>query len=156
MSAPRSVLTALVALALVAPGCTGSSLPGPGPSPAFPRGGTLRLPLFGWANHEFEGRTDDGTADYTLDPQAESFPVVWELLRCCLTRTLMSYNGRPTDEGGAIVRPDLAAADPTVSVDGLTWTFRLRRGIHYAPPLQRVNVTAQDIIAQSPADCRRA
>ncbi|HJP65610.1 MAG TPA: ABC transporter substrate-binding protein [Actinomycetota bacterium] len=142
----RARLVVLAAIALLGPACTGGPKPPPVPDLRFARGGTLRVTLFGWMNHEFDGRTDDGKADYTLDPQAEPFPVVWELLRCCLTRTLMSYNGRPTAEGGSIARPDLAAADPTVSADGLTWTFRLRRGIHYAPPLQRVEVTAQDFI----------
>jgi ABC-type oligopeptide transport system substrate-binding subunit len=55
-------------------------------------------------------------------------------MRCCLLRTLLSYQGAPTSQGGATLRPDLAASMPTVSDDGLTWTFRIRQGLQYAPP----------------------
>ena len=58
----------------------------------------------------------------------------------------MSYPGRPTEEGGTVVQPDLASAVPEVSSDGLTWTFRLRPDIRYAPPLQGTSVTSPDVI----------
>ena len=102
-------------------------------------GGTLRLGLPTWT-------TVFSYGDYELDPQATYFFDRWELFRCCLLRTLLSYNGRPTEDGGAELRPDLAAAMPDVSPDGLTWTFRLKPGIHYAPPLQDVEITAGDVI----------
>jgi ABC-type oligopeptide transport system substrate-binding subunit len=35
---------------------------------------------------------------------------------------------------------------PSVSGDGLTWTFRLKPGLHYGPPLEHVEITAQDFI----------
>ena len=63
-------------------------------------------------------------------------------MRCCLLRTLISYNGHPTEEGGTELRPDLASGMPEVSRDQLTWTFRLKAGIHYAPPLEQVEITA--------------
>ncbi len=47
-----------------------------------------------------------------FDPQKEYYSVTWEYFRCCLTRTLMSYKGVPTDEGGTEIFPDLAAAEP--------------------------------------------
>jgi ABC-type transport system substrate-binding protein len=145
-TAPRLISSGL-ALGLLAAACTGGDTgPKPPRGPAFARGGTLRLSLLFWANHEFELRTEDGRGEYALDPHAEDLNVAWEILRCCLVRTLMSYNGRSTAEGGALARPDLAAGDPTVSADGLTWTFRIRRGIHYAPPLADVEVTAGDFI----------
>jgi peptide/nickel transport system substrate-binding protein len=141
----RPALAALAFL-LLASACTGGSKPSPGPTDLpFARGGTLRLTLFGWSDHEFDSRTDDGKGDYALDPQNEFGPGA-EILRCCLARTLMSYNGRPTAEGGALPRPDLAAADPRVSADGLTWTFRIKRGVRYAPPLQDTEVTARDFV----------
>ena len=58
----------------------------------------------------------------------------------------MSYPGRPTEEGGTVVQPDLASAIPEVSSDGLTWTFRLRPDVRYAPPLQDTSVTSMDVI----------
>ena len=69
-----------------------------------------------------------------------------EILRCCLVRTLLSYSGLPTEEGGTELRPDLAAAMPQVSRDRLTWTFRLKRGIRYAPPLETTEITAADVV----------
>jgi peptide/nickel transport system substrate-binding protein len=147
MRRPGRLVPWTLAGGMLAAACTGSD-PSPGPSPDLPfaRGGTLQLSLLFWPEHEFNLRTEDGRGDYALDPQAEDYNVAWEILRCCLARTLMSYNGRSTAEGGAIARPDLAAGTPTVSADGLSWTFRIRKGIHYAPPLQDVEVSAPDFI----------
>jgi len=79
-----------------------------------------------------------------MDPLNEWNTATWELFRCCLVRTMMSY-----DVGGSPdLRPvpDLAAAPPEISTDGLTWTFRLREGIRYAPPLEDVEVTSGDFV----------
>ena len=65
---------------------------------------------------------------------------------CCLLRTLMSYNGKSIREGGAILQPDLAADDPEISADGLTWTFRLKDGLHYAPPMADKAIVSGDIV----------
>jgi peptide/nickel transport system substrate-binding protein len=80
-----------------------------------------------------------------LDPQKEYSSVTWEYYRCCLLRTLLSYNGRPTADGGTELKPDIAASFET-SPDGLTWTFKLKQGIHYGDPFGDVEVTAPDII----------
>ena len=45
-----------------------------------------------------------------------------------------------------MLHPDLAAADPTVSTDGLTWTFTIKPGLHYGDPLTNVEITAPDFI----------
>ncbi len=68
-----------------------------------------------------------------LDPQLTTDAADWEVFRCCLLRTLYSY--RPGSRIAAQVFPDLAAGTPDVSADRLTWTFRIRGGVHYAPPL---------------------
>jgi peptide/nickel transport system substrate-binding protein len=44
------------------------------------------------------------------------------------------------------VRPDLATGQPQISDDGLTWTIHLRPGIRYGPPLEGVEVVAEDVI----------
>src|SRR5512134_732817 len=94
----RAVGALTVALGLFASSCTTTSDADPGPTPSSEQagGGTLRL------------AAPDGVfwADEHLDPQASYETVAWELFRCCLLRTLVSYNGKPTDEGGAEVRPD--------------------------------------------------
>jgi peptide/nickel transport system substrate-binding protein len=79
------------------------------------------------------------------DPAKEYEAIAWELYRCCLTRTMLSYKGI---EGapGSVIYPDLATGTPTVSSDQLTWTFKIKPGIHYAPPFQDTEITAQDFI----------
>ena len=101
----------------------------------FARGGTLRTAFISqrWIPN-------------TIDPQRGYNNSIFELLRCCLVRALMSYNGRPTDRGGSEVRPDLAASMPEVSPDDLTWTFHLRAGLHYAPPLEDAEITSHDVV----------
>ena len=96
-------------------------------------GGTLRLSLLSDVQHGF-------------DPQKEYSGISWEYLRCCLLRTLLSYNGKPAEEGGSRLYPDLASTEPVVSTDGLEWTFSLKKGIRYAPPLEDLEITAPDII----------
>jgi peptide/nickel transport system substrate-binding protein len=77
-----------------------------------------------------------------IDPQKAYYNLTFEFLRCCLNRTLMAFPGTPD----AQVKPDLAASDPEISADGLTWTFHLKPGVHYAPPLQDTTVTSGDIV----------
>src|SRR5215207_8601799 len=126
----RRISGIAVALALAA--CEGGGAPSDH-RVVEPTGGTLHLAMA-------------GDVQAALDPAREYYTVSWELLRCCLTRTVMGYEGVPADAGGDDVQPDLAASMPAVSADGLTYTFRLRRGIRYAPPFDDVEVTAPDVI----------
>jgi len=124
-----------LAMALAAAGCTGGS-GGSGSSPhppPFPRGGTLRVGTFGWY------------PSYPLDPTSGLGEPGGGWV-CCLYRTLYSFNGRPIDEGGSVLRPDLATGPPDVSSDGTIWTIHVKAGLHYAPPLQRVEITAGDFV----------
>ena len=115
-------------------GDTGGSTTGPSATSAEPQpGGTLHIALISDVQDAF-------------DPQKEYSSVTWEYFRCCLLRTLLSYNGQTTDAGGSELRPDLAADMPVVSDDGLTWTFTLKQGIKYGPPLQDVTVTSKDFV----------
>ena len=127
----------VIAVLLVAAACTSGGdgvEPATGPKAASLGGGTLRVAV-----------PDEGAFAVTLDPQAY-FSTSWELARCCMLRTLYSYNGKPAEEGGAEVRPDLAAGIPEVSRDGLTWTFRLKQGLRYAPPFDDTPIIALDIV----------
>ncbi len=138
MRASRTKAAAIVAM-IVATTCTsgGNGVESaPQADASSLRGGTLRLavPDFGtWFMYEF------GPA---LDPRSGN-P---ELFRCCLTRTLYSYNGKPAEEGGTEALPDLAVGMPRVSSDGLTWTFRLRSGLVYAPPFDDTPIVSRDIV----------
>ena len=106
-----------------------------------PRGGTVRVVMA-----PGDPALRDPSPD-VLDPQVDgSLWLSTELWRCCLVRTLLSHNGRSAGDGGARLRPDLAEALPEVSADGLTWTFHLRPGLHYGPPLGSVEITAGDFV----------
>ncbi len=135
---------ALVAVALTAVLSTRAGSAASGQT-ALPRGGTLRVGLLFTDELAHYVKLPLGY-DYFLDPQAGYDPPELELFRCCLLRTLLSYNGHPTAQGGAELRPDLAASMPEISQDRLTWTFRLKRGLHYAPPLSHTEIKAQDIV----------
>ena len=124
-----------IALAFVAVSCTdgGSQRPDPDdgrPSPPPRAGGTLRMLL-----------AEDVDA---LDPHRATQPPAWGLLRT-MHRGLMAFPAQPGPEGSRPV-PDLAEAEPSVTPDGLRYTFRLREGIAFAAPAARP-VTASDVKA---------
>ncbi len=132
------LIAVVTVLGIVAAACggDGDTVDTPTDEPGQPAelaGGTLTMAMLA-----------DVTAAF--DPQKEYYSVTWEYYRCCLLRNLMSYEGVPTDEGGADIFPDLAAGEPEQSSDGLTWTYTIKPGIHYAPPKEDVEITAQDFI----------
>lgn len=133
--------------------CTGGDPNTPRDSSTQRLGGTLRLA----SPEDPVAKVSDPAGDpATLDPQLEYEPTAFELLRCCLVRTLLSYTGQLTRDGGGELRPDLASELPQVSDDGLTWTFRLRPGLRYAPPLEDVEIRAVDFITAFERDARLA
>jgi peptide/nickel transport system substrate-binding protein len=127
---------AVAAAAILLAGCLGGDGDGKArkTDDRVPRGGTLRIGTVGLPLE-------------TIDPGRVAFdPALDELYRCCLLRTLVNYRGGTTEEGGAVLRPDLAVALPKVSADGLTYTFRLKPGLRYAPPYDDVAIRAQDVV----------
>jgi peptide/nickel transport system substrate-binding protein len=60
-------------------------------------------------------------------------------------RTLYGYNLNGPRERKTDPVPDIASGPPQLSADQRTYTFRLRAGVRYAPPVNR-EVTAQDFI----------
>jgi ABC-type transport system substrate-binding protein len=130
-------MVAFVAVLALSASCTGGGeegRPSGGPTTTRWHGGTLRIA--------------DLVGPGFMDPAKNwaGWGTAAELFRCCLARTLISYVGRGAEDGGSEPRPDLAAEIPEVSADGLTWTFRLREGLRYGPPLQDVEIVAQDIV----------
>src|SRR5215213_136328 len=62
-----------------------------------------------------------------------------------LARTLYGYNPSGPPEQKTVPIPDIASGPPQLSADQRTYTFTLRPGVRYAPPINR-EVTAQDFI----------
>jgi peptide/nickel transport system substrate-binding protein len=85
----------------------------------FQRGGTVHVGVQQW------------NKDSPFDPTTEfGGSALWQ---CCMLRTLYSYNGHPTAQGGSDLQPDLAAGPGEVSADGLTWTFHIKPGLRCRP-----------------------
>lgn len=117
--------------------CTGGEAE-PSDLTAGRAGGTLELSM---VRGDFRSQYP-GDPAVNLDPARDHTRTGMELLRCCLARTLLTPDDRPGHAGA--LAPDLAAAMPTISADGLTWTFRLRSGLTYAPPLDNIPIVASD------------
>ncbi|MET0801556.1 MAG: ABC transporter substrate-binding protein, partial [Actinomycetota bacterium] len=130
-------IAVMAVLGVVAAACSGGDEPTSSPTADtgdIPTGGTVRIGV---------SSEPDSAA---FDPAKEYYQLSFEILKCCLARTLYSTNGKPADEGGTELRPDLAADLPTVSEDGLTWTIPIKPGVTYGPPFEDVEITAQDFI----------
>ncbi len=153
----RKVLNGLAAAgaALLISGCSQAVPTATSPGPVAPgssiastlplsNGGTLHVGMYLTDYESFQ--TSDGGRNTVWDPQGTWASPAFELFRCCLLRTLMSYNGQSTTQGGTILRPDLASGPPQISSDGLTWTFQIKAGLRYAPPYADTPIVAEDFI----------
>src|SRR5215216_1333993 len=127
----RLVGLALV-VALVAAACGGGDDEGGGgEQQATPqKGGVLRT-----------AQTDFGLTN-GFDPTGEYIATGIGMYQAML-RPLMGYKG-VADAPGNEVLPDLAAAPPEISSDGLKYSFKLKTGVKWAPPLNR-DVTSKDV-----------
>jgi len=126
-------LSLLVVLVLLAAACDDGGDGGSGDGRPSPRGvkrGTLRV-----YSHTDVGALDPGVAYATFD---------FALLRG-MVRELYSFDTRATGERSLQPVPDLADGPFQLSDDGRTYTFRIRRGVSYAPPVDR-EVRAGDFI----------
>ncbi|MBS1195761.1 MAG: transporter substrate-binding protein, partial [Actinobacteria bacterium] len=86
----------------------------------------------------------DGIA-YTSggDPSGEYLGISFGIFSNLLARTLLTYYHTSGVDGNTLV-PDLAVDMPEISDDGLTYTFTLKDGIKFGPPLSR-EITSHDI-----------
>jgi len=122
------LLAVLGVLAIVAAACGGNEKAKV--SPGVKKGGTYRTAIedFGFTNG--------------FDPTGEYLGTAWGLYSDLLLRTLVTYTHTGGIPGDAI-KPDIASKWETSS-DGLTWTFTLKSGIKFGPPISR-DVTSKDI-----------
>jgi peptide/nickel transport system substrate-binding protein len=128
-----ATIAALAAFALVLTACGGgeeAASPTPAATGGASKGGTYRT-----------ATTDFGFTG-AFDPTGEYLGSAFGLYSDMLLRTLVTYPhiaGLPGDE----IVPDIAESWEQ-SADGLTWTFHLKSGIKFGPPVDR-EVTSQDI-----------
>jgi len=95
------------------------------------------------AGGTFRTATDAFEWTGNFDPTGEYLATFFGLYQNLFGRTLMGYNHVADAEGNELV-PDLAEAEPDISEDGLTYTFTIREGVEWGPPLNR-QVTSQDV-----------
>jgi peptide/nickel transport system substrate-binding protein len=107
------------------------------------KGGTLNL----WSSQDAD----------SWDPVRGYYAFVWNLNRL-YTRKLMDYAAAPGKDGLKLV-PDLASAEPTLSADKKTYTFKLRSGLKFddGTPITSKDVKygiervfAQDVVPGGP------
>jgi peptide/nickel transport system substrate-binding protein len=125
-------LSLLCALVLLVAACDGGGDGGAGdrrPTRGVKRG-TLLV-----HSHSDVDALDPGVAYATFDSA---------LLRG-LVRELYSFDTRVSGERSLVPVPDLADGPYELSEDGRTYTFRIRRGVRYAPPVSR-EVRAEDFV----------
>ncbi|MGH3099478.1 MAG: ABC transporter substrate-binding protein, partial [Thermoleophilia bacterium] len=122
-----------LALALVAAACGGGDDEGGGggeQQTTAEKGGVLRTAIsdFGFTNG--------------FDPTGE-YIAVGIGLYAAMERTLMGTK-HIADAPGNELFPDLAEGEPEISSDGLKYTFKLKSGVKWAPPVNR-EVTSKDV-----------
>lgn len=96
------------------------------------KGGVYRVgweSSFGWTN--------------SFDPTGEYLANAFAIYSSLLVRTLVGYNHLPGAAGNKVV-PDLATSVPKPTNGGKTYTFHLKTGIKFGPPVNR-EITANDI-----------
>jgi peptide/nickel transport system substrate-binding protein len=90
----------------------------------------------------FRTALDDFGLSDGYDPTGEYNSIGFNSFHAIL-RTLMATNFTG-GTGGNKLFPDLAEATPTISSDGLTYSFKLRQGVKFGPPLTRA-ITSKDV-----------
>ena len=106
-------------------------LGGPATLGTVAKGGTFRI-----ANTDFAQSSG-------FDPSGEYFASDWVIYSNLMLRTLVSNRFTAGTAGNEVV-PDLATEIPEPSADGLTYTFTLKDGITFGPPVSRP-ITSKDI-----------
>jgi len=133
-----AVLAASLMLVLVAAGC-GSSGGSSGAAQATGTGGGGNAEKGG----TFRTQTDSFEWTGNFDPTGEYLATFLGLYTNMLGRTLMGYKHEPDAAGNELI-PDLAADEPEITDGDTTYTFTIRDGVKFGPPLDR-QVTSKDV-----------
>jgi peptide/nickel transport system substrate-binding protein len=128
----RLAATVAVVVALVAALTATSVTAAPSGSTKSLKGGTYRVgweSSFGWTNG--------------FDPTGEYLANAFAIYSSLLVRTLVGYNHVGGAAGNALV-PDLATSVPKPTNGGTRYTFTLKSGVRFGPPVSR-DITSADI-----------
>ncbi len=140
-------LGGVVALAVLAAGCGSSNKSSSGTTTTSSggamsqgtysngtaqRGGTYRI---GW--EQSFGFTDN------FDPTGEYLGEAWGILDNLLVRPLIGYKHLSGAAGNTLIG-DLAQSVPQPTDNGLTYTYKLKSGVKFGPPVDRA-VTSKDV-----------
>jgi peptide/nickel transport system substrate-binding protein len=115
-------------------GGTGNSVVGTGTfnNGSSTKGGTYTV---GWENSF--GFTNN------FDPTGEYLGNAWGLYSNLMLRSLVGYRHQPGAAGNLLVG-DLASSVPVPTDGGLTYTYHLRSGVKFGPPVSRA-ITSKDV-----------
>ncbi len=119
---PLAVAAATLAAAAYAGPSSASQGPAARPAGGPVNGGTLRAAMVSNPDH--------------LDPAFAYTTETWEILSAT-NDGLVTFR-RAAGAAGSQIVPDLATAMPKVSDHGLTYTFHVRTGVRFSPPVNRV------------------
>jgi peptide/nickel transport system substrate-binding protein len=88
----------------------------------------------------------ESSFDFTagFDPTGEYLGEAFGIYSNLLVRTLVGYN-HVAGAAGNVVVPDLATNTGVISNGGKTYTFKLKDGIKFGPPLNRA-ITSKDVL----------
>ena len=136
---PISLLALVTVLAIVGAACSSNKAPGT-PTP----GGSTGTPSAGFhKGGVFRTATEDFGFTGAFDPTGEYLTTGFALFGQLLLRNLVTYNHVGGLAGDKAV-PDLATDTGQISSDGLTWTFKLKPGLKWGPPVNRA-ISSKDI-----------
>jgi peptide/nickel transport system substrate-binding protein len=134
----RSVAVVAVLVALVGAACGGSKGPVDNPT------GTGGPSTHGGKGGVYRTAIEDFGFTGAFDPTGEYLGTAQGLLGQLLMRNLVTYKHVRGVNGDDLV-PDLATNTGDVSADGLTYTFHLKPGLKWGPPLSRA-ITSKDVL----------
>jgi len=131
----RKAVPAIVVLAIAAGIVVAAGMAASSKKDAVKAGGTYKI---GWESSF--GFTD------AFDPTGEYLGNAWALYSNLLVRTLVGYNHVAGAAGNVIV-PDIATSVPKPTNGGKTYTFHLKSGVMFSPPVSRAITSADEVAA---------
>ncbi len=79
-----------------------------------------------------------------FDPTGEYYTFSWDIFSSLLVRTLVGYDHVAGVAGNRLV-PDIAVSVPRPTNGGTTYTFHIKEGVEFGPPVGR-QVTSKDVL----------